>query len=86
MGKLPAAKVPVPSFLNRSSSNVLSHTMSSHIWQYRAPLLESTSCAASVCSYLTKRGYKATHTESVLLLGSVVCPIVFGDGRGALQA
>jgi len=36
-------KVPVPSFLSLNSSKVGSHTMSSHIWQYREAVLESTS-------------------------------------------
>ena len=36
---------PVPIFRTRSSSKVGSHTISSHIWQYNAPLLESTSAS-----------------------------------------
>lgn len=40
-------KVPLPYFRILNSSNVGSQTKSSHIWQYKAPDLDSTSAIVS---------------------------------------
>lgn len=56
-------KEPVPIFRSLSSSSVGSHMKSSHIWQNRPPLCESTSTSVSVCC---ERGIAASYRTCVL--------------------
>lgn len=74
--------VPVPIFRIRISSNVGSHTKSSHIWQYTDPVLDSTSNSVS----LRIQSATKTHTESMFRFIPMRKAILFRCRGRTLQA
>ena len=75
-------KEPVPIFRIRNSSRVGSHTKSSHIWQKRPPVLDSTSKQVSYTLHCLKKN----HTKSVQGLRPMCNAVLCGRSGGALQA